>query len=429
MKIITVGVTHKTAPVQVREQLGIGDSELAERLRLLCSHADVAECVVLTTCNRVEVYAAVAAVSPRCFLKSVLTRFDLARRAALDGHWVELEQADSVRHLFEVAAGLDAMVVGEQEIVAQVKQAFRRAEEADALGPVLGALFRKALSVSKRVRTETPIGRGAPSVASVAVGVARKIFGDLGRRQVVIVGAGDTAELTLRHLVKNGAGSVVAVNRSLERAEALASRFDGRAASFEAFEHELSRADIVISATSSREPVITVEGLRRVMRRRRGRPMFLIDIAVPRDVAPAAERLDGVYVYNIDDLKAVVQERVRTRTLAFNGCHAIVGEAVCAYERWLQRQEVAPTLKQLYGYFETVRVRELEDHLRRVRGLTPELREQFEQLSKHLVKELLHDPVSRLRGVSDPAVLMRRTEALNELFGSGPDAHQEESNE
>jgi len=426
MKIIALGVTHKTAPVEVLEQLAIGRAALGEALRLLQRHPNVAECAALSTCNRVELYAAVTAPAPLCFLKGSLSRFDLARRAELEGRWVELEQPESVRHLFEVVSGLDAMVVGEQEIVAQVKQAFREARQAGTLGPALGALFRKALSVSKRVRTETDIGRGGLSVASVAVRLARKVFGDLGRRRVMIVGAGETGEAVLRHLVKNGARAVVAVNRSFDRAEALAERFGGRAVRFEEREAELARADIVIATTASPEPILTVEALRGVMRRRRGRPVLLVDIAVPRDVEPAANRIEGVYLYDIDDLRAVVQEQLTTRALELDRCRAIVDEETRGYEQWLERQGIAPTLKRLYDSFEAVRARELDEHLRRFRGLTPELREQFEQLSKHLVKELLHGPVTRLRSVADPAALVRYTEALNEVFGADGDARHEE---
>ncbi len=426
MKIITLGVTHKTAPIEVREQLAIGRGELGENLRFVCRHPNVAECVALSTCNRVEFYAAVASPSPLCFLKSVVAKSDFARRAELEGHWLELEQSESVRHLFEVVSGLDAMVVGEQEIVAQVKEAFREAEEAKTLGPVLGELFRKALSVSKRVRTETKIGQGGLSVASVAVRLARNVFGELGRKRVMIVGAGDTAELTLKHLVKNGARSVVAANRSFDRAEALAKRFDGRAVRFEEWLDELARADIVISTTASPEPILTVEALGRVMRRRRGRPVLLIDIAVPRDIEPEANRLDGVYLYNIDDLEAIVQKELATRALELDRCRAIVDEETRGYERWFERQQLEPTIKRVYDSFEAVRARELEDHLCRFQGLTPELREQFERLSEHLVKQLLHGPISKLRSVSDPAALARHTEALSELFAADGDVHQEE---
>jgi glutamyl-tRNA reductase len=428
MKIITLGVTHKTAPVEVLEQLAIGRDALNGTLRLIAQHPNVLECAALSTCNRVEVYAAVTPPAPVCFLRGSLSGFDLARRADLEGRWIEFEPPESIRHLFEVASGLDAMVVGEQEIVAQVKEAFREAREAQTIGPVLGALFRKALSVSKRVRTETDIGRAGLSVASVAVQLARQIFGELGRRRVLILGAGATGEAVLRHLVKNGARSVTAANRSFERAEALATRFGGRAVPFEARADELARADIVISTTASPEPVLTAEALRDAMRRRRGRPILLVDIAVPRDVEPEANAIEGVYLYDLDDLKSVVREQLKTRTLQLDRGRAIVDEETRSYEQWLERQALAPTLKRLYERFEAVRARELEDHLRGLRDLTPELRERFEQLSKHLVKQLLHGPVSRLRRVADPAALVRYTEALNELFDAQSDARPEEEN-
>jgi len=426
MKIITLGVTHKTAPVEVREQLAIHRQDQGESLGALCRHPNVSECVALSTCNRVELYAAVAPPAPLDFLKAAVAGPD----AAVEGRWVALEQPESVRHLFEVVSGLDAMVVGEQEIVAQVKEAFRQAERAGTIGPLLGALFRKALSVSKRVRTETRIGQGGSSVASVAVRLARKLFGDLRRRNVMIIGAGETAELTLRHLVKSGARSVVAVNRSFDRAEELAKRFGGRAARFEVRLEALVEADIVISATASPGPVLTVEELRDVMRHRRGRPICLMDIAVPRDVEPGADQIEGVHLSNIDDLQAIAEEHRRITALELDRCRAIVDEETQAYERWLRRHEIEPTIKRVYDVFETVRARELDDHLRRFRGLTPELRSQIEQLSKHLVKQLLHEPVSRLRGVSDPAALVRHTESLDELFAAdGNDRHEEKGSE
>jgi len=426
MKIITLGVTHKTAPIELREQLAVSRRDPDESLDALCHHPNVSECVVLSTCNRVELYAAVMPPAPLSFLKTGMAGPDAAGRPEMEACWMALEQPESVRHLFEVVSGLDAMVVGEQEIVAQVKEAFRRAEQAKTIGPVLGALFRKALSVSKRVRTETRIGQGGSSVASVAVQLARKVFGELQAKRVMIIGAGETAELTLRHLAKSGARSVVAVNRSFDPAERLAKRFRGRAAPFEERLEELVEADIVVTATASPEPVLTAEELRGVMARRPGRPICLMDIAVPRDVEPGADQLEGVHLFNIDDLRAIAEEHRRTTTLELDRCRAIVEEETNAYERWLRRHEIEPTIKRLYDTFETVRARELDDHLRRFRGLTPELRRQIEQLSKHLVKELLHGPVSRLRGLADPGALARHTKAHDELFAANGDDRDEE---
>jgi len=421
MKVIALGVTHKTAPVEVREQLAIGRDALGARLRRACEHARVAECVALSTCNRVELYAVVTAPAPIDFLKSIVGGADRVGGAGAGVHWLELEEPESVGHLFEVVSGLDAMVLGEQEIVAQVKRAFREAQLAGAVGPVLDELFRRALSVSKRVRTETNIGHGALSVASAAVRLARAIFGELGKTRVLIVGAGDTGELALRHLVKRGARSVVAVNRSFERAQALARRFDGRAARFDELLDELSGADIVITTTASPGPILTADAVRPVMGRRQNRPIFLVDIAVPRDIEPDVGRLDGVHLYNIDDLEAQVREHVATQALELERCRAIVDEETRGYEQWLHRRRIEPTLKRLYEQFETVRGRELDEHLGRLRGLTPELRDQVERFSEHLVKQLLHGPVSKLRGVTDPTALARHTEVLDELFGADGD--------
>ncbi|MBI4355856.1 MAG: glutamyl-tRNA reductase [Candidatus Omnitrophica bacterium] len=336
MQILVVGVNHQTAPVEVRERLALAKSRLGEALHAARSHGHLAECVMLSTCNRVELYGVVPEADGQVErLKDFFQRYSQLELPLLDQVLYSFQQPNSIRHLFRVASGLDSMVIGESEVLGQVKEAYEIARGQGTTGKVFNVLFQKALNAAKEVRTQTGINRGATSVGSVAVRLAQKIFGPLQRHTILIIGAGAMGELTLRHLVKCGAESILVSNRSYDRAVALAEQWGGQAMTFEQLEQGLAQADIVISSTGAPHAVLSASQVQAAMRARRKRPLFIIDIAVPRDVESSAGSLDNVYLYNIDDLQGIVEGHRAQREEAAAASQAIIDRKVRLFMEWL----------------------------------------------------------------------------------------------
>jgi len=336
LQILVVGVNHQTAPVEVRERLAPAKGQLGELLHAARRDVGLSECVMLSTCNRVELYGVVPSAGADLErVKQFFQRYSRLEWPLLNQILYSFHQPNSVRHLFRVASGLDSMVVGESEVLGQVKEAYQLAQSQGTTGKVFNLLFQKALNAAKEVQTKTGINRGAVSVASVAVQLARKIFGPLQRHTVLLIGAGVMGELTLRHLVKRGAQSILVSNRSYDRAMTLAETWGGRAVTFEQLEAGLAEADIVISSTGAPHAVLGVEHVRQAMRARRKRPLFIIDIAVPRDVEAAVGRLDNVYLYNIDDLQGIVDGHREAREQAVAASQAILDRKVRLFMEWL----------------------------------------------------------------------------------------------
>jgi glutamyl-tRNA reductase len=328
MRLLVAGLSYKTAPVALREQLALAPARLRCNGCWLKLAGPLSEVVLLSTCNRVEIYGVTTSahgVVERLFQQLAPSGDDLTP------HIYVKEGADAVRHLFSVAGGLDSMVLGETEITGQVKQAYQAAQAASLTGRVTNRLFQTALQTAKEIRSQTSIGRGATSVGSVAVELAERIFDqDLSAKTVMIIGAGKMGEACVRHLAKKGARSVIVANRSAEPAQALAAEFGGRAVTMERCLHAMTEADIVVSSTSSPETILHREDVAAIMPARRNRPLFLIDIAVPRDIAPEVEQLDQVFLYNVDHLEAILKENVRLRQQALEQCQAIVAERTAA---------------------------------------------------------------------------------------------------
>lgn len=426
MDIVLVGLNHRSAPIEVRERLSIGKSSLCDVLRDLKQAAGLWECGIISTCNRVEAYATANRGDDALeILKNFLSRRSGQPLAFLESSLYSRKQPESVRHIFRVASGLDAMMVGEKEIVAQVKEAYEKAVEAESVGTVLNALFQRALRVSKRVRTETMIDAGAVSVSSAAVQLAKKIFGDLSKRTVMIVGAGQTSEQTLKHLVDDGAGSIVASNRSYEKAVDLARTYGGRAISLKDCEDELARADIVISSTAAPRAIIGKEHLRTAMRRRRNRPIFLIDIAVPRDIDPQVNEIDDVYLYNIDDLKEIAETNLRKRRQEVAKCDIIVEQEVSSFMAWLNSLEAAPIIRKLHEHFESVRAEELERAMSKLPQLSDEARKKLDTMTRRMIRRLLHSPTTRIKKVARQKNGAIRLGLVNTLFGLDEDGEEE----
>jgi glutamyl-tRNA reductase len=329
MNVLVIGLSHHTSPVELRERFAFADAKIPDALKSLRASGMVEEAVILSTCNRVEIYAATALEPAQAFagLKQFLKKTH-AFDHELGDEIYALAEPQSLQHLFKVAAGLDSMVLGETEILGQLKQAYALAHQHQHTGSRLNKIFQRAFHVAKHIRTHTNIQRGSVSVASVAVGLAEKIFSSLAEREVLVIGAGETSEKVARALVSRGAKSIIVANRSFERAEILANEFSGRAVQFDDWAAEFEKIDIAISSTSAPRPILDRAKLEPLMKARKHRPLLLIDIAVPRDIAPEVNFLENVYLYNIDDLQAIADDYLKQRKEEIIRCEEIIAEKI-----------------------------------------------------------------------------------------------------
>ena len=389
------GVNHKTAPIEVRERIAISRDDLASVTRTLASVPGVAECMIVSTCNRVELIT--ASLDPSIDLAAFLReQFNLAP-TALEGHVYQHSGKQAVRHLFRVASSLDSMVVGEPQILGQVKEAFSVAREAGTIGGQLEHLMQATFSAAKKVRTETEIGSSSVSIASVAVELARRIFGSLQGRTVFLVGAGKMSELAARHLVQQGAGTVLVTNRTAERARKMAEPFHGRVIPFDQIYDAAAEADIVITSTGAPHPIFRREHGQTLLHKRRNRPMFFIDIAVPRDVDPAVNKLEGLFVYDIDDLQQVAAAHLAERRHEAEDAESLIAHEV---ERFHERQRAVsagPAIVALQRQAEDLRLTELHRIQHRLGPLTPDQIQAVDALTRGLVNKFLHAPMQALK--------------------------------
>ncbi len=397
-RLLLVGLNHRTAPVEVRERFAL-EKKGTHPLDILRQELPQAsEAYFLSTCNRVEFLLVTEEVEETLAgLKDLLARETGLPRSRFEPHLYVLRDREAVRHLFRVAAGLDSMVLGEPQILGQVKEAYREAARRRTTGPILNRLLHRTFSVAKRVRTETGIGSYAVSVSYAAVELAKKIFGSLRGKKALLVGAGEMAELAAQHLLSAGVEKMLVANRTFSRAVELAERFRGEAYSLEELPECLLEADIVISSTGAPGYVITRETVKPLLRKRRLRPLFFIDIAVPRDIEPAVNELENVYVFDIDDLKQVVEENLGRRRKEARRADRIIEEEVLKFERWLRELEVYPTIKALREKAEEIRRRELARTLPRLRNLSPEDKEALEVMTEAIVNKILHAPILYLK--------------------------------
>ncbi len=420
MALFVAGLSHKNAPVALREQLAVEEDKLRELLRDIQADSVLPEVVVLSTCNRVEVYGvAEAPGEARAVAFRHLCRHRGVDLAALEPLLYTHLDGDAVRHAFRVAASLDSMMVGEPQILGQVKDAFALAQACETVGPQLHTLFSQAFSVAKRVRTETEIARHAVSVSFAAVELAKKIFAGLGGRAVLLVGAGKMSELAAKHLVEQGAFPIYVTNRTWARAQDLARALSGTAVPWDELPTALGSVDIVVTSTGAAEPVVTRAAVTRAMQGRRGRPLFFIDIAVPRDVEPGVDGLDDVYRYDIDDLKQVVDANLRERAREAQRAEGLVEREV---GKFLTRQgdvEVVPTIVSLRARLEEIRLGEVRRALARLPDATPETRAALDALSTSIVNKILHAPITKLRESSRAGAGRSWLELVHELFGLG----------
>jgi glutamyl-tRNA reductase len=423
-ELFVVGISWRTAPVAVREKLAFRDDEVAPTLRAITGALPVAEALLISTCNRVEVYGVAKsghdATGP---VRRFITEARSLTPAAVADVLYDRRGGEAVRHAFRVASALDSLVLGEAQILGQLKAAYGVAREAGTSGPVLGRCLERAFGAAKRVRTETAIARGAANVSTVAVELAGRVFRDLAGKSVLVVGAGKMSTLAARHLFAQGAQRIVVTNRSPEKAEALAAEIDGTARPWEELAALLGEADVVISSTGAREPILTRALFKRVIKARRYRPIIVIDIAVPRDADPAINDFDGVYLYDIDDLEKVVAANLAERAKAAEQASRIVEHEATQFERWLRTQGVVPTIRALRERFAQVADAELQktlDALARREHSTAQQREAIQRLVTLVVNKLLHQPTTALREAATPDEAALRAEVLCELFGLAP---------
>jgi glutamyl-tRNA reductase len=422
-ELFVVGISWRTAPVAVREKLAFREEELAITLQKITATLPVAEALLISTCNRVEVYGV---AKPNVEPSAAVRQFMLDERQLKPKEVNEALYAHAgpaaVRHVFRVASALDSLVVGEAQILGQLKAAYSVAGKAGTSGPVLSRALERAFGVAKRVRSETTIARGAANVSSVAVELAGRVFGDLAGKSVLVVGAGKMSSLAARHLYANGAQRIVVTNRSAEKADALADEIEGIAKPWADLEKLLAESDVVISSTGAREPILTKKLFKAVTKARRWRQMMVIDIAVPRDAEPAIGDLDGVYLFDIDDLDKVVQANIAERQKAAEHAAKIVEHEAGQFEHWLRTQSVVPTIRALRDRFTRVADAEIQkalDQLSRKELTRDQQRELLEKTMRLLVNKLLHQPTTVLRG-ADPQEALELATAAVELFGLEP---------
>ncbi len=428
-ELFVVGISWRTAPVAVREKLAFREDELGKTLEALTTQLPVAEALLISTCNRVEVYgvAAPGGDGPGA-VRAFIAEQRGVTMAAVGQHLYEHRGSAAVRHIFRVASSLDSLVVGEAQILGQLKDAFNFARKAGTSATVLTRCFERAFGVAKRVRTETAIARGAANVSSVAVELASKVFGDLTGKNVLVVGAGKMSSLAARHLYASGAQRIVVTNRSPERAEALAEEIEATAKPWADLEKLLVEADVVISSTGASTPVLTRALFKKVMKARRWRNIMVIDIAVPRDAEPAINDLDGVYLFNIDDLDKVKQANLAERAKAAEHATKIVEHEAGQFEQWMRTQGVVPTIVALRDHFTHVAEAELQkafDKLARKDLTREQQRELLQETNRLVINKLLHHPMKMLRG-ANPAEAAVLAAAVCDLFALEPGEHHPE---
>jgi glutamyl-tRNA reductase len=420
--ILVVGLSHRTAPVDLRERVDF-QGRVDSALRALAGRGSTVEALVLSTCNRAEVYAACEDLgATRADLTAFMAEFHGVDRAVLAPHLYDMADLDAARHLLRVASGLDSLVVGEPQILGQVKEAHTLATGAQTVGTVLNRLLHSSFAAGKRVRSETGLAAGAVSVSFAAVALARKIFGDLKGRNVLVIGAGEMGKLTARHMKSQGVQQVTIISRTMAHAARTAEAIGGAsAAPWEEMDAALAASDIVITATGAGTPILSKVHIESVMRPRRSRPLFVIDIAVPRDVEPAAGEIEQVFLYNIDDLQATVQENLARRASEVLLAESIVAEEVSRFSGWLRSRGAIPTVVALRQKFENVRRAELERLDFKLSALPPaarpEARACVDEITRLLVEKLLLTPTEQLKGLGDQDTLATYSEALTRLFG------------
>jgi glutamyl-tRNA reductase len=420
LNLLSIGISHHTASLDVREKMWMSLDETRKVVEHL-SERYFDECMLVSTCNRTELYGIGKNGSiPEDELKRLLIESKGADDVVKQEHFIAVVSEDAVRHLFHVAAGIDSMVIGDIQILNQVKEAFQVSTGLNAMGPVMNRLMQSTLHVGKRVRTETSICEGAVSVSYAAVELASKIFEDLSKKSVLLIGAGETGELTLKHLIGKSIGEVKIANRTRAKAEGLLASLDvkGSVVNYEDMVDALRAVDIVISSVTSPSYVVSPEDVHKVMKQRSNNPLFIIDIGVPRNVNPAANKVDNVFVYDLDSLNSIVDKNLGKRKAEIPRVHAIIEQELEAFLHWHNSLQVNPTIQDLRGALEAIRKQEVEKNINRFK---PEDRELVELVTKRIVNKILHQPTTTLKqGAENGSAgteTIWRIKTLRDLFG------------
>jgi glutamyl-tRNA reductase len=416
-ELLSLGISHKSAPVALRERLALGDAEAVDFSAQMLASSEVREAVAISTCNRTEIYLVVGeAVQAEADVLGLLARRAGIRPTELAELMYCPRNCDAARQLFRVTAGLESMILGEAEIQGQVKRAYETAMNAGHTGALTNRLFNAALTTGKRVRSETQIGSSRVSISSVAVDLARGVLGTLEDRHVLILGAGETSELTARALAKQGAGTIFVANRHADRALGLAQRFGGKVIGLDGLPEQLARADMVLSSTASPHPIVGAEELELVMRQRAGRALLLIDIAVPRDIDPRCGDLDAVTLYDIDEIQEVLARNINTRAGEVPQAQEIIEEEIHRFARWLGQLEILPTLTALREHANEITEQVLAENAGRWESASERDLARIEAVARSLVNRLLHEPTIRLRSLSSERS-HASLQLIRELFG------------
>jgi len=416
MKVFVVGLNHKIADVDVREKLAFNGPKLEEGLLRFRELPEVEEAIILSTCNRVELYANVRDPQKASeSIKTFLSEFHNIRRESLDSALYIYDDISAARHILRVASSLDSMVVGEPQILGQLKDAFEMSLSKKTTGILLNKLMKKAISAAKRVRTETRIAENAVSISFAAVELAKKIFTDLSTRVFMLLGAGEMAELAARHLIGNGVKEVLVANRTYERACDLAKEFNGRPVNFDAFIQEMTRADIVICSTGAPTYVLIKNQMQKVMKERKQRQVFIIDISVPRNIDPGINDLENVYLYNVDDLQGVVDTNLFERHKEAEKAEKIIEEELETFLKWQSSLDSVPTIKALREKAEEIKNEELGKLLHKLQDIGEKEREAIEYMATAIVNKLIHPPTAALKGDTENKELL--VAAIRRLYG------------
>lgn len=417
MSIIIVGLNHKTAPVEIRERLAFNTEEaIKEGLRNLIQIEGINEAIILSTCNRVEVYvySEIEESNAINHIKEFLSKFHNINIKAFEGYLYIYTNTDAAQHLFKVASGLDSMVLGEPQITGQVKDSYEIALSERTTSLILNYLINRALFTAKRVRNETRVGENPVSVSYAAVGLIKKVFNELSKKSILLVGAGEMAELAMRHLIGSGIKNVSVTNRTYQRAEELAKQFNGIAIPFGKLIDELTRVDIVLCSTNASFYVINKQMLREIMPLRKHKPIFFIDISVPRNIDPACNELDNVYLYNIDDLQDIVDSNILERKKEAVKAFEIVEEETEKFSQWLKSLQSVPVIVSIRNIAEQVRQEELEKFKSKFRDLHPEILNSIDYLTQSIINKIMHSPTVALKNSNDREILIF---AARRLFG------------
>ena len=398
VNLILVGVNHKTTPVEIREKLAFTKGKIEESVDHLFNFPDIIEHTILSTCNRVEIYArANCQDSAIKSIKQFICDFHELSLVELEGHFYSYRNKEAVEHLFRVSSSLDSMILGEAQILGQVKEAYTLARDLRSTGLVLNQLFEKAFSIAKKVREETGIAERSVSISSAAVELAQKIFDDLENHTVMLVGTGEMAELAAKHLISYGVKTIYVTSRTYERAANLARTLNGSALDFEAFKNELHRADIVITSTSAPNFIIKKEIVEKAIHERKNKPIFFIDIAVPRDIEPDVNDLENVYLYDIDDLQVVVSANIKEREKEAENAMNFISQEVTKFNNWVGALDAVPTIVEIRKQAENIRKQEIEKTLKKISHLSEGEKQLLRQMSSSMINKILHKPTIKLK--------------------------------